>query len=112
MLISHNNNVGWWEIEERAQGLRKQGMNVWSEYYPYTCGSTSIGSEFLKPEGMKLLGWTYDNMVDPRTGNPMSQEEYQEIVARDPAYIIIACIPEREEWLPNVAGSAPHDGGR
>lgn len=100
MLISHNNNVGWWEIEERAQGMRSQGMNVWSEYYPYTCGSTTIGSEFLKPEGMKLLGWTYEDMMNPRTGNAMSQAEYEEIVAADPGFIIIACIPEREEWLP------------
>jgi hypothetical protein len=100
MLISHNNNVGWWEIEERAQGMREQGMNVWSEYYPYTCGSTTIGSEFLKPEGMKLLGWEYENMINPRTGKGMSQAEYQQIVAEDPAFIIMACIKEREEWLP------------
>lgn len=100
VLISHNNNVGWWEIEERAQGMRDQGMNVWSEYYPYTCGSTTIGSEFLKPEGMKLLGWSYENMVNPRTGDGMSQAEYEKIVAEDPAFVIIACIKEREEWLP------------
>ncbi|WP_108860130.1 amidohydrolase family protein [Ruegeria sp. Alg231-54] len=100
MLISHNNNVGWWEIEERAQGMREQGMNVWSEYYPYTCGSTTIGSEFLKPEGLALLGWGYDQMLNPRTGEFMSEEEYQKIVAEDPAFVIIACIPEREEWLP------------
>lgn len=100
MLISHNNNQGWWEIEERAQGMRDQGMNVWSEYYPYTCGSTTIGSEFLKPEGMKLLGWSYEDMVNPRTGENMTQEEYERIVAEDPAFIIIACIPDREEWLP------------
>ncbi|MGI9309792.1 MAG: aminoacylase [Gammaproteobacteria bacterium] len=100
VLISHNNNAGWWEIEERAQGLREQGLNVWSEYYPYTCGSTTIGSEFLKPEGMKLLGWGYEQMVNPRTGENMSEAEYHEIVAEEPGFIIIACIPEREEWLP------------
>jgi len=107
MLISHNNNVGWWEVEERAQGLREQGMNVWSEYYPYTCGSTTIGSEFLKPEGMKQLGWEYSNMLNPRTGNKMTQQEYEEIVAKDPAYVVMACIPEREEWLP-LWLSVPH----
>jgi hypothetical protein len=100
MLISHNNNVGWWEIEERAQGMRDQGMNVWSEYYPYTCGSTTIGSEFLTPDGLKLLGWNYEDMVNPRTGLGMSQAEYEEIVADDPAYVIMACIKDREEWLP------------
>jgi N-acyl-D-amino-acid deacylase len=100
ILISHNNNAGWWEIEERAQLLREQGVNIWSEYYPYTCGSTTIGSEFLTPAGMKLLGWGYENMINPRTGENMSQLEYEEIVAEDPGYIIMACIPEREAWLP------------
>jgi len=100
VLISHNNNTGWWEIEERAQLLRRQGFNIWSEYYPYACGSTTIGSEFLKPEGMKLLGWEYSQLIDPRTGEPMSQEQYEVVVAKDPGYIIIACIPAREEWMP------------
>ena len=100
MLISHNNNVGWWEIEERAQGMRAQGMNVWSEYYPYTCGSTTIGSEFLTPAGMKLLEWDYEQLLNPVTGDSMSEAEYKEIVADDPGFIIIACIPARAEWLP------------
>ncbi len=100
VLVSHNNNVGWWEIEERAQMLRDQGINIWSEYYPYTCGSTSIGSEFLKPEGMKLLGWEYSQMINPLTGDAMTQEEYERIVAEDPSFFVVACIPEREEWLP------------
>ncbi|MCP4380392.1 MAG: aminoacylase [Hyphomicrobiales bacterium] len=99
MLISHNNNVGWWEIEERAQGLREQGLNVWSEYYPYACGSTTIGAEFLKPDGMKLLEWEYSQLLNPRTGEFMDQAEYEEIVAEDPAFVIVACIPEREEWI-------------
>ncbi|MGI9341535.1 MAG: hypothetical protein ACR2QV_01710, partial [Gammaproteobacteria bacterium] len=100
VLISHNNNFGWWEIEERAQGLRDQGMNVWSEYHPYTCGSSTIGSEFLKPDGIKLLGLDYEDMIDPRTGDNMNRAEYDRVVADDPGYIIILCIPAREEWLP------------
>jgi hypothetical protein len=100
VLISHNNNSGWWEIEERAQGLREQRMNVWSEYYPYTCGSSTIGSEFLKPDGIKLLGLDYEDMIDPRTGDNMNRADYDRIVAKDPGYIIILCIPAREEWLP------------
>ena len=30
----------------------------------------------------------------------MTQDEYEAIVAEDPAFIIMACIPDREEWLP------------
>ena len=49
---------------------------------------------------MKLLGWGYEQLLNPRTGDPMSLEEYERIAAEDPSFVIIACIPEREEWLP------------
>ena len=100
LLLSHNNNFGWWEVEEHLQRLREQGYNVWSEYYPYTCGSSTIGSEFIKPDAIGALGLDYTNMVDPRTGENMDRAIYDRIVAEDPAYIIILCIPAREEWLP------------
>ena len=100
LLLSHNNNFGWWEVEEHLQLLRKQGYNVWSEYYPYTCGSSTIGSEFIKPDNIGALGLNYTNLIDPRTGENMNREVYDEIVADDPAYIIVLCIPAREEWLP------------
>ena len=100
MLISHNNNVGWWRSRKRAQGMRDQGFNVWSEYYPYACGSTTIGSEFLKPEGMKLLGWDYSQLVNPLTGDAMGQQEYEKIVAEDPGFIIIACIRNARNGCP------------
>jgi hypothetical protein len=49
---------------------------------------------------MEQLGWDYSDVLNPLTGDPLSLETYQEIVAEDPAFIIIACIPERREWLP------------
>jgi len=100
LLLSHNNNQGWWEVVEHLQLLRDQGYNVWSEYYPYTCGSSTIGSEFIKPENIGALNLEYSNLVDPRTGDPMSREIYDQVVADDPAYIIILCLPQREAWLP------------
>jgi N-acyl-D-aspartate/D-glutamate deacylase len=100
LLLSHNNNFGWWEVEEHLQALREQGYNVWSEYYPYTCGSSTIGSEFVKPENIGALGLDYTDMIDPRTGENLDRAGYDRIVAEDPAYIIVLCIPAREEWLP------------
>ena len=100
LILSHNNNFGWWEVEEHLQLLRDQGYNVWSEYYPYTCGSSTIGSEFIKPDNIGQLGLDYTNLIDPRTGENMDREIYGEIVAEDPAYIIILCLPQREPWLP------------
>jgi len=107
LLLSHNNNAGWWEVEEHLQLLRKQGYNVWSEYYPYTCGSSTIGSEFIKPENIGALNLDYTNLIDPRSSEKMNREIYDKIVAEDPAYIIILCLPAREEWLPMWL-SVPH----
>ncbi len=100
LILSHNNNFGWWEVEEHLQLLRDQGYNVWSEYYPYTCGSSTIGSEFIKPDNIGALGLDYTNLVDPRTGDPMNRDIYDSIVAVNPAYIMVLCLPQREEWLP------------
>ena len=100
LILCHNNNFGWWEIEEHLQLLRERGYNFWSEYYPYTCGSSTIGSEFIKPDNIGALGLDYTNLIDPRTGEHMNREIYDKIVAEDPAYIIVLCIPAREEWLP------------
>ena len=100
LILSHNNNFGWWEVEEHLQLLRDRGYNVWSEYYPCTCGSSTIGSDFLKPENIGALGLDYSNLINPRTGDKMNREIYDKIVADDPAYIIILCLPAREAWLP------------
>ncbi len=107
VLFSHNNNFGWWEIEEHAQLFRDQGKNVWTEYYPYTCGSTTIGSEFLKPELIAGLGVGYEDMLNPITGENMNQAEYERIVKEDPSFLIILCFPIKEQWM-NYWLEVPH----
>ncbi len=99
LLLSHNNNFGWWEVEERLQMLRDQGYNVWSEYYPYTAGSTTIGSEMLKPGNIQAIGSDYQYMLNPQTGEYMTQEEYERLAAEDPGFMIVLFLPAREEWL-------------
>ena len=107
VLFSHNNNFGWWEIEEHAQLFRVQGKNVWTEYYPYTCGSTTIGAEFLRPEHIEGLGVSYEDMLNPMTGLNMDQAEYEKIVKEDPAFLIILCFPIKEQWM-NYWLEVPH----
>jgi len=99
LLLSHNNNFGWWEVEERLELLRARGYNVWSEYYPYTAGSTTIGSEMIKPENIEGAGMSYERMLNPQTGKFMSREEYEQILAKDKGFMIVAFIDAREEWL-------------
>ena len=49
LLMAHNNDYGWWEIEEKLQLAREKGLNMWSEYYPYAAGSTPVSADFLRP---------------------------------------------------------------
>ena len=32
LLVAHDNNYGWWEIEEKLQMARAKGLNMWGEY--------------------------------------------------------------------------------
>lgn len=100
--LLHNNDYGWWENEEKAQAARAQGYNVWTEYYPYTAASTSISSDFFKPEVYATFGLTYeDSMYDPIADKFLTQEEYETTVKEDPSRLVVVFSPSREKWLPS-----------
>ena len=101
LLICHDNDYGWWEIEEKLVLARDKGMNMWAEYYPYDAGSTSIGSPFFQPEMLEgILGYVYEEVIyDPSLDKFLTKEEYLEIVKEDPGRTIIAFNPSRKEWM-------------
>ncbi len=102
LLICHNNDYGWWEIEEKLAMARDEGMNMWSEYYPWAGGSGSIGADGYKPEAVEgMLGLKYEDMMyDPSQEKYLSKEEYLEIVAVDPGRTVVGFNPARFEWMP------------
>jgi N-acyl-D-aspartate/D-glutamate deacylase len=102
LLVCHDNDTGWWEIEEKLALAREQGMNMWSEYYPYTAGSSSIGSDFLLPSMIEdTLGFKYEDVLyDPSQDKFLHKEEYLQVTKDDPGRIIVVFNPAREEWLP------------
>lgn len=102
MLYQHDNDYGWWEIEEKLQMARKRGLNMWSEHYPYTAGSTTIGAEFIRPESWEMgMGYKYEETVyDPSQDKFLTKEEYQQIAQDDAGRTVILFIPPRKEWLP------------
>ena len=101
LLICHDNDYGWWEIEEKLQMARKMGMNMWSEYYPYAAGSSAIGAELLKPESFEQsLGLKYkDTLYDPSQDKYLSKAEYLKISKEDSGRLIIVFNPPRREWM-------------
>ena len=101
LLYSHNNDYGWWEIEEKLQMARAKGLNMWAEYYPYTAGSTSIASDQLTPDAIAALGLKYEDiMYDPSQDQFLTIEEYKQVAEDDPGRTVIVFNPAREEWLP------------
>ena len=102
LLICHNNDYGWWEIEEKLQLARAKGMNMWSEYYPYAAASTSIGSDGLKPAIVEdMLGLKYEESIfDPVQKKFLNKQEYLKVVKEDPGRTIVAFNPARNDWMP------------
>jgi hypothetical protein len=102
LLIAHDNDYGWWEIEEKLKLARAKGLNMWSEYYPYDAASTTIGSEQLLPESLEgALGYKYEDvMFDPIEDKFLTKEEYLKIAKSDPGRIVVLFVPPRKKWLP------------
>jgi len=101
LLYQHENDYGWWEIEEKLQLARAQGKNMWSEYYPHDAGSTTIGSSFLVPETFEgKIGATYGKqMYDPNQDKFLTKDEYLKIAKDDPGRIVVLFNPPRKKWL-------------
>jgi N-acyl-D-glutamate deacylase len=109
LLVLHNNDHGWWEIEEKLQLARARGMNMWSEYFPYTSGSTIISADFLRP---KVWEETYGNkyketIYDPQLDKFYDRKAFIEMVKKEPARNIVIIMKWREPWL-RLWLSVPH----
>lgn len=100
LLVQHNNTYGWWQIEEVLQAARAKGMNMWSEWYPYTAGSTNIGADFLQPDRIQALGLSYAQIYDPIEDKYLTQTDYERIVKEDPGRLVIGFDQRKEKWLP------------
>ena len=100
LLYCHNNDYGWWEIEEKLKMAREQGYNMWAEYYPYEAASTAIGAEALRTIET-ALGLKYkDVLYDPTQDKYLSKEEYLKVAKEDPGRTVVVFNPARKRWLP------------
>jgi len=99
--LHHNNDYGWWEIEEKMQLARKNGHNVWSTWYPWDAGSGNAGATILAPRTWEqAMGYKYEETIyDPQNDRFLSKTEFLELAEKDPGYPVIAFSPPRREWL-------------
>lgn len=103
LLIAHNNDYGWWEIEEKLQMARDKGLNMWSEYYPYAAGSTAIAAAFLRPsEWVEKRGYKYEETIyDPIDDKYLTNETYAALMKKEPGRSVVVEFPYRKEWMNN-----------
>ncbi len=101
LLMAHNNDYGWWEIEEKLKMARDKGLNMWSEYYPYAAGSTTINAAFLTPaEWVEKRGYKYEETIyDPIDDKYLTNETYAALMKKDPARSVVVEFPYRKEWM-------------
>jgi len=102
LLMAHNNDYGWWEIEEKLQLARAKGLNMWSEYYPYYAGSTAVSADFLRPDTwVKEYRYKYeDTIYDPVADAYLTNESYKKLVETEPGRSVVVFFPYRKNWMP------------
>jgi len=102
LLMAHDNDYGWWEIEEKLQMARAKGLNMWGEYYPYDAGSTVISADFLQPSlWEKAYGYKYEKTIyDPQTDKFLDKAAYEALKKNNPGQSIVVFLPPRKKWMP------------
>ena len=102
LLMAHDNDYGWWEIEEKLQMARAKGLNMWAEHYPYDAGSTAVSADFLQPKiWEKTYGYKYEEtLYDPLNDKFVTKEEYTDLVKSDPGRSMVVFFPARKKWMP------------
>ena len=101
LLYMHDNDYGWWEIEEKLQLARARGLNMWSEYYPYDSAATAISAVFLQPDTWeKSWGYKYEETIyDPYQDKYLPKDEFLKTAKEHPERTVIVFNPNRKRWM-------------
>jgi len=80
---------------DMVKRARQRGLDITSEAYPYTAGSTSIGSEFFRDGWQERSGISYGDLQWPATGERLTKESFERYRKEQPgAAVVIHMIPE------------------
>jgi hypothetical protein len=83
-IACHFNNPGYNLVHELLANLRKRGLNVWGEYYPYEAGCTALNAMFLNEDiWIDKLGYKYEEtLADALTGEFYTVESRREMLKK------------------------------
>ncbi|MGW8204937.1 amidohydrolase family protein (plasmid) [Sphingomonas bisphenolicum] len=79
---------------ELVKGAQAHGIDITTEAYPYTAGSTAIGSSFFSDGWEQRNGVSYEAVQWPATGERLTQATFERYRKEQPdAAVIIHVIP-------------------
>lgn len=102
LQIHHDNDFGWWEVEEMMRLAREQGHNIWSTYYPWTAGFGNYSMSIVDPtiwEGRMNMKYE-ETIFDTKLQRYVTKEEFLKFQKEEPLRQIVVYNPARIEWLP------------
>ena len=78
------------DVAKIVDQAREKGSKVLLEMYPYTYGSSIISADYLRPENYnREMGHSYGNISVVLTGQPLTQETYDQGIKADPVTFIL-----------------------
>jgi len=75
------------------RGARERGLDVTTEAYPYTAGSTALQSAVFDPGWQQRMGITYHDILYPPTGERLTRASFARL-RRQGATVVIFQIPD------------------
>jgi N-acyl-D-aspartate/D-glutamate deacylase len=78
-----------------VEGARKRGLDVTTESYPYTAGSTRLESAIFNPGWQERQGITYSDIQWVKTGERLTAETFEKF-RREGGNVVIFSIPEED----------------
>ena len=77
------------------EGARRHGLDVTTENYPYTAGSTAIESSVFDPGWQEAQGITYKDLQWAATGERLTAETFEKY-RKEGGMVVIHSIPEED----------------
>ncbi len=98
LQIAHIHSTGLRDtpvLVEMVKSARSKGLDITTEAYPYTAGSTMIGSEFFRAGWQERSNISYKDLQWPATGERLTKESFDRYRAQQPtSNVIVHMIPQ------------------
>lgn len=82
------------QLIDMVAGARKQGVDVTTECYPYTAGSTALQSAIFDPGWQESMGITFKDVQWTETGERLTEETFEKY-RKQGGIVVIHSIPEQ-----------------